>query len=116
MNEQRMQFDLSSFREGGVVTAAALALWALVTAGGASQVGQLLVVVGTGLMGIITMLLRHWLEKSGRKDRSELRQLREENRSQDAALRLQATQIDQLSLELHLLRQRQEQSRSNDAS
>lgn len=96
--EQRMTFDFSQIREGGVVTGAALALWALVSAGGAGPLGQILTVVGTGLMGIITMLAKHLLEKRSREERRELRRLREENEIQDQTLRMQADQINRLSI------------------
>lgn len=97
-SEQRMNFDISQLREGGVVTGVGLALWALVSAGGAGPLGQILTVVGTGLMGIITMLVKYLLEKRGREERRELRQLREENAAQDQTLRLQADQINRLSV------------------
>lgn len=104
MTEDRMGFDFSQFREGGVVTGVALALWAAVAAGGASPVGQILTVIGTGLMGIITMLCKHLLEKTNRRDRAELRRLRQENEEQDAVLRLQATQIKELSIRVARMR------------
>lgn len=97
MNDERMGFDFSQLREGGVVAGVALALWAAVAAGGASQAGQILTVVGTGLMGIITMLVKHLLEKSGRRDREELRRLQKENAAQERQLREQRAQIDALS-------------------
>lgn len=89
--------DFPILRDGGLVTGAALFLWALAAGGGFSQVGQVLTIVATGVMGIITMLVRHLLEKSGRRDRRELRDLREENREQTQLLRQQAEQIDRLS-------------------
>ena len=104
MNDERMGFDISQFREGGVVAGVALALWAAVAAGGASQAGQILTVIGTGLMGIITMLVKHLLEKTNRRDRAELRRLRDENEAQEEMLRLQATQINELSVRVARLR------------
>lgn len=104
MTDERMGFDISQFREGGVVAGVALALWAAVAAGGASQAGQILTVVGTGLMGIITMLVKHLLEKTNRRDRAELRRLRDENEAQEEMLRLQATQINELSVRVARLR------------
>jgi hypothetical protein len=92
-----MGFDFSYLKEGGAVTGFSLLVWILALIGGASQTNQVLTVVATGVMGVITMLVKHLLEKSGRNDRKELRDLRVENREQTRILREQAAQIDALS-------------------
>lgn len=78
--------------------------WLAAVGADLEAVGQVLSVIASGLMAIITILVRHLLDKGSRRDRQELRELRDENHDQSRAINNQAAQINGLTQELVELR------------
>lgn len=67
--------------------------------------GQLLVTIGGGLMGLITLLVKELLlDKNRRRDRAQLDEAMKRDMEHSAIIKTQGLQIDALTRELERLR------------